>query len=360
MRSLLLVVHRYVALVAALVVLVIALTGSALVFEGAIDRALNPQLWRAAPVGPVLPLDTHAAQDAAAARGTVGVLSLARNPGVAYVAQSGASQVFVNPYTGAVLGTRTIAEWNRTLPRRIHVLHTTLLAGRTGGAVVGAVTVAVLFLVLSGLWLWWPDKLWRVRWSGSWKRVVFDLHHAAGVFAAVVLLAITGSGLVMHYRSLGGLIARLDASPPARAPAIAGHDSTARTIGFDSVRAVAQAALPGAIPMVVEAEPGGAQPDVVLMRFPEDRTPAGRSRVFVDPYTGSVLLAVSTRTAETGTRISNLVRSVHTGDLFGKPTEAIWLLATLVLASQAVTGALMWWNGRRARAAARRRAVSGT
>lgn len=34
----------------------------------------------------------------------------------------------------------------------------------------------------------------------------------------------------------------------------------------------------------------------------------------------------------------------------GKPTEAIWLLASLVMMSQIITGVLMWWNARKGRA----------
>jgi uncharacterized iron-regulated membrane protein len=90
-------------------------------------------------------------------------------------------------------------------------------------------------------------------------------------------------------------------------------------------------------------------PAVLAMRFPEDRTPAGRSRVFVDRYTGAILAKVSTRDAQLGTRIDNLKRSLHTGDILGKPTEAIWLLAVIALASQVVTGFLMWWNARKGR-----------
>jgi uncharacterized iron-regulated membrane protein len=73
--------------------------------------------------------------------------------------------------------------------------------------------------------------------------------------------------------------------------------------------------------------------------------------VIVDRFSGGVLLATSTRQAEVGLRISNAIRSIHTGDLFGKPTEVIWLAAAIVLANQAITGVLMWWNARRARAA---------
>jgi hypothetical protein len=58
---------------------------------------------------------------------------------------------------------------------------------------------------------------------------------------------------------------------------------------------------------------GAIAPAAVSMRFHEDHTPGGRSRVFVDRYRGTVLLAVSTRTAEPGTGINNLKRSLHTG-----------------------------------------------
>ena len=95
------------------------------------------------------------------------------------------------------------------------------------------------------------------------------------------------------------------------------------------------------------------QPLAVAMRFPEDRTPGGRSRVLVDRYRGTVLMAQSTREAPARLAINNVMRSVHTGDVLGKPTEFVWLLAALVLAGQAISGTLMWWNARASRAAKR-------
>ena len=117
---------------------------------------------------------------------------------------------------------------------------------------------------------------------------------------------------------------------------------------FDALAASAREAVPGANIMSVSA--GGPKSSaVVAMRFPEDHTPGGRSRVFIDHFNGSVLAVVNTRTAGFGTKIDNLKRSLHTGDVMGKPTEAIWLLATLVMLSQIVTGVLMWWNARKGR-----------
>ena len=51
MQKALIVFHRWLALATSLFILILALTGSALVFEGAIDRGLNPQLWRVALPG---------------------------------------------------------------------------------------------------------------------------------------------------------------------------------------------------------------------------------------------------------------------------------------------------------------------
>jgi len=90
-------------------------------------------------------------------------------------------------------------------------------------------------------------------------------------------------------------------------------------------------------------DPG--RPVDVRMQFPEDRTPAGRSRVFLDPFTGNVLSAWSTRTAPLGFKISRLwMREIHTGDIFGWPTQIVACVMSLLLPLLAITGTLIWWN----------------
>jgi uncharacterized iron-regulated membrane protein len=220
-------------------------------------------------------------------------------------------------------------------------------------------TIVSLVLVLSGIYLWWGDKIWRVRWSASWKRVVFDLHHQLGIVAAIVLVLITASGLVIHYRALNDLVYRLDRTAPDEILDQLTPASPSPSISVDSLQAVALRALPGARVMFLTLSSKPDAPLVVAMRFPEDHTPGGRSRVYVDRYTGAVLGVENTRRAQTGTRIGNQIRSIHTGDWFGKPTEVVWLVATLALVGQAITGLLMWWNGRRSRAALKRAAGLG-
>ena len=352
MRSTLRVLHRWVALAAGVFVFIAAATGGALVFEGAMDRALYPELWRVTRSGAPLALDTLLARARAAVPGkpVVGI-TLSPADDRADVVQAGVNQVFVNPYTGAVLGHRTLAQWNATLPRRLHVLHVSLMAGRAGEEIVAAITTLSLFLVLTGLMLWWRDKIWRMPWSASWKRLVFDLHHSLGATAATVIAIIALSAMIMHYGMLNSLMYGLDRTPPPAPPEQPAAPAGATPITADSLSRVAHGALPGARLMFLSLPPEARQPFMAAMRFPEDHTPGGRSRVVVDRFTGGVLTVTSTRQAELGTRLGNAIRSIHTGDLFGRPTEAIWLLAAIVLATQAVSGVLMWWNGRRGRAA---------
>lgn len=355
MHQALVVFHRWLALVTSVLILVVATTGSALVFEGAMDRGLHPGLWNVVPRGAPLSIDSLMARvRAAVPKPSITGITMPPVSDRAYLMQVGATQVFVDPYTGVVLGTRTIEEWNRTLPRRLHVLHVSLMASKIGGEIVGIITISSLVLVLAGIIIWWRDKLWRVRGSASWKRILFDLHHTLGVFAAVILVVIATSGLFIHYRGLNSLMYKLDRTPPPPPPSQPAAAGASRPISADSLYRVALATLPAARVMFLTLSPKADQPLVAAMRFPEDHTPGGRSRVFVDRFTGGVLASVSTRRAEPGTRLGNAIRSIHTGDLFGKPTEMIWLAAAIVLASQTITGVAMWWNGRAARAALRR------
>jgi uncharacterized iron-regulated membrane protein len=325
MRKSLILIHRWTALVVGIILLCTALSGATLVFEGAIDRGLHPELWRVAPGAQTLPIDSIVARVEAKFPGErIASMSLSPESDRAWVTNAGKLTVFVNPFTGDINGTRTQAESQNTLSRRLHVFHVELIAGKIGSAIVGAATVVALFLVLTGIILWWPDKLIRIHAAASWKRVNFDLHHALGIVAALVLIIITASGLVIHYGVLTKAVRSLDATPAPAAPQQPPAATGARLASFDALAAAARAALPGANIMFIST--GGPKfAATVAMRFPEDHTPGGRSRVLIDRYTATVLATLSTRDAQLGTRIDNLKRSLHTGDVLGKPTEAIWL-----------------------------------
>ena len=113
----------------------------------------------------------------------------------------------------------------------------------------------------------------------------------------------------------------------------------------DQAVAAARTALPGAVPIGVNV-PGPTGVYRVALRFPEDLTPGGRSRVFVDPFGGAVLQAESSRTTAAGTRLVNANRAIHTGDIFGLPSKAVMSFASLMAALQVFSGLTLWWKRR--------------
>jgi uncharacterized iron-regulated membrane protein len=121
------------------------------------------------------------------------------------------------------------------------------------------------------------------------------------------------------------------------------HSEGTKALGPDEIAAAARAALPGAVIDSLSMQSG--QPVDLRMKYPEDRTPVGRSRVFLDPYSGKVLSAWSTRTAPLGFKINRMwIREIHTGDIFGWPTRLLACVMSLVLPIMTITGTLIWWN----------------
>jgi uncharacterized iron-regulated membrane protein len=340
-----LIAHRWLALVVAVFLTVIAISGALLVLEGPIGRARQPHV---VPAGSPLPLDTLVQRARATAGGGDLVrMTLGDSPDLAWGVALTSTSVLVNPYTGAILTAPPGPDPLVAFMRKVHLLHTQLLGGRVGAAIVAAVTFVALFLVVSGVFVWWRDKLWRVNTSASWKRINFDLHHSLGIWAAAVLLIITSTGLWVHYGAVDEWMRKLNSSPTPSAPSQPAAERGTPLLSPDSIAAVARAAVPGAPIMNIQLPPGPKLPAMVQLKYPEDRTPAGRSRVFVDKYRGTVLLAMSTRTAEAGQHMIDIKRSLHTGDIYGLPTQILWMVGAFLLATQTVTGVLMWWNAKR-------------
>ena len=194
--------HRWIGLLLGLAIALIGLSGSILVFEDSIDATLNPQLHTVVPSGPLLPFDDLAAA-AQAAHPNKNLLYLLRNNDQPKTSVSalmawksrqvpGRTQVFLNPYTGAVLGSRPEHTWLGM----VHDFHGEFLAGPRGETLVGALAIVLLFSLTGGLVLWWPSAesgtgRWKralsVKSSGTMKRLLRDVHNVTGAYFFVVL-----------------------------------------------------------------------------------------------------------------------------------------------------------------------------
>jgi uncharacterized iron-regulated membrane protein len=338
LRGIVLNLHLAAGLAAAAFIAILGVTGSIMAFEDELDHATHPHLFKVAP-GTPLSLDALAMRATAAYPDRrVTAYGIGVSPDLSsYVALQGLT-VYLDPYTGEVLGTRSGPTWLA----QVHQLHLRLLAGDVGKTIVSWTGLVLTLLACSGLYLWWPIKRIGVNWAQGGRRRWFDLHNAVGIAAWIVIVALAVTGTVIGFeRTTTPLFYRMTGSQPVSPPPPVAPLPGARMLTPGEAVAVARAAMPGAAPIAVNAASGKTAYRVAL-RFPEDRTPGGRSRVFVHPYTGAVVQSESSRTTAAGTRLVIANRAIHTGDLFGVPTKIVASIGSLAVALQVVSGLAMW------------------
>jgi uncharacterized iron-regulated membrane protein len=354
MRKLIFNLHLYGALIAGIFVVIIGVTGSIMAFEEDIDRLMHPGLFHVEAQGsPLSASELFKAAQTAFPGQRIGTIRLPERPtDAAKFSVKGGRGVSMNPYTGAILGDRD----GVTVLSKIHQLHLRLLltstreSAQVGSNIVASATAVLLFLVLSGIYLWWPVKRASINWSANARRIHFDLHNTAGIYSAAFLLVLGVTGIAIHFdndietylhhRAGTQKIGKNTPSVP---------QNGARPITPDQALQSALTTLPGTRASTISIPGGPKGSYLVSLHYPEDLTPGGRSWANVDQFSGKVLSFQDSRTVATGTRVIILNRATHTGDLYGYPTKILMSLSSMMLVIQAITGYYMWWKKLRVR-----------
>ena len=363
--------HLAVALVFGGVFTLSGLTGCALAWMHELDGALNPSLFHAPASGPLAPdavarIVDRLARDPAYGRPTQ--VTLPERGGEVAVAwyrlpSSGgplsldrSRQVMVDPADLAVTGERVWGDVGLTrpllMPTLFH-LHRYLLAGAIGKTVIAVSGLALLFMSLVGIVLWWPKatvNAWRkaftVSHRGSWPRFNVSFHRAAGAVVAPVLAVLGFSGCLFNQpqwiRPIVASVATV--SQQEKIKGAAGDVQVARAVqaaaGLFPAARVSRVGLP--------AKPG--MPYEIRLRQPgEVRQGDGNTRVTIDAATGSVLRVRDPLRAPAGDAFIDWQFPLHTGEAFGTAGRIVISIAGLSPAAFLVTGLAVWRRRRMAR-----------
>jgi uncharacterized iron-regulated membrane protein len=357
LRKTLLSLHLWSGLIAGIFLILLGVTGSFMVFEDEIDRALNPKLTWVTPTRERLAVSEMKSRLEQKYPGrTVVGFSIPPRIDMAWGAAlvSGVSpeplNVAFNQFTGEVLGTDSD---RNNFVGHVHDFHLRLMMGDSGGLIVSLAAVFLLFLSLSGIVLWWPRKLLKVRWRDQATQFNFELHQALGIYLSVFLMIFSITAIVIHWENGATRLANRVTNSADLLPFPRPRPFTpdAATISFDRLLSIAEATAPGARATWIQFS---GNPVRVAMKYLEDRTPSGRTNIFIDAYTGNVVYQLNSRSGPLGFRFVKLWnREIHTGDIGGLPTRIVACLLSLMLPVMAVTGPLIWWNRRRQRVGAR-------
>lgn len=269
----------------------------------------------------------------------------------------GGPETFVDPVSGKVLGTFTPQP--SPLAGMAHQIHESMMLGRNGRTLVGALGIGMLFLGLSGLYLWWPKSgQWKyafiVRPSARGARLYREIHGAFGIWFLLVFLVVTATGIPLAFPGLlgGGRPGGGNGGPPPAA--------FAQGLGFAAPQAIdvpdGAKALPLADLVAAAEKRTGlkaasltvpARPDrpvtVTMARTDEDGPPVTAS---VNPYSGE-----ATASTPRGPRPPRglSIRGLHAGDGLGPVFKALVFASGLLPLLFVVTGLLMWLKKRQAR-----------
>ena len=383
MRALTLLVHRYVGLLLAVFLAIAGMSGSLLAWNEELEAAISPQLFRvAAPASAtrIDPLLLHAQVAARYPHALAARLPLEFGDGRSVLFSLRPlpkgkplpnDQVFVDPYTGQVLGQRRwgdISQGMENLMPFIYRLHYSLALDGIGTVLFGIVALLWTLDCFAGAWLTLPNqramgepaRRWPARWWQAWKlrsgsayKISFNLHRAGGLWTWAMLFVLAWSSVAFnlpqvydpamkavfaHQRALETIpkLAR-----PKLAPALAWEQALPAARGL-----MAQQARAGGFVVLAEKsllydpQRGIYRYDV---RSSHDiRHRGGHTRLVMDANTGASKGLWLPTGAAAGDTVSTWLATLHMAAMGGWPLQLLVFLMGLAVTLLSVTGVHVW------------------
>ncbi len=375
-------VHLTAGCLAGLVILVMSVTGILLAYRRQIinwsDRGFRAQ---PAPGAQRLPMeDLLTATQEALGRPPSNITMQADSSAPVAFDIGRERTVFVNPYTGKILGEGSAGL--RKFFSTVEDVHRWLGVGAesrsSGRAVTGACNLIFLVLVTTGPFLWWPkqwnkDNLKRIILfrGGAWVRARdWNWHNVLGFWCVVPLFLIVITGVIMSYAWANNLLYRMTGNAPPPPPTAQfvperSQNSSQRTEhgkhrsesprfdGLEMLFARASQQVPDFTTISLRLP----NPPANTLTFSIDRGNGGRpdlrSQLTLDRATGEIVRWEAFSGFNRGRQLRAWARFTHTGEAGGWLGQTIAVIATAGASLLVFTGLslavrrLFAWKGRR-------------
>ena len=361
--------HLAVGVAGAIVILMMAATGVLLTYEAQLNRwALRD--YRAAPPAPgVAPLGLDELVEQTTGEQPARLASVAlrrdlREPAVVQL-DDGAT-VHVDRFTGEPLGDgdtrtrrflRSVLTWHRWFALEGE----SRIIGRT---ITATANLGFLFLLASGLYLWWPSSRRRAAWRRAlwFRRGIsgrardFNWHNVIGFWSAVPLAIIVASGVTISYQWAADLVHRLagDRPPFQQSPRpwesdggarlSATPDPAASLVDLQTLAAKAVAETPGWRTMTLDLPESRRDPVVIAVDSGTGRQPSKSADFLFDRATGDLVGRAGYPTFSRGFKVRRWLRFAHTGEVYGVIGQSLAGLVSLGVAVMVWTGLAMSWR----------------
>ena len=357
--------HLVTGVTVALVVLVMSATGVLLTYQKQVTRWADTRGLDGGPRAPgarMLAPDSVLAHARALVPGGAPTAITFRRAADApvEVAFGRDRTLFVNAYTGEVLGSGSAGV--RRFFRVTTDLHRWLAMpgeGRARGkAITGAANLGFLFLVLSGLWLWWPRNWTRraVRNVAVFRRGLagkardFNWHNTVGFWSLAPLAIVVVSAAVISYPWATALVYRaFGEAPPPRSTSAEGQGArgSVRPVAYPqlaSVRALADARMPTWRSATVQLPRAEGRSFAIALDAGSGGEPQKRATLTLDRATGKQTRWETFASGSPARRARSILRFAHTGEVGGIVGQTIAGFLSLGAMLLVWTGLALTWR----------------
>ncbi|MFM2088320.1 MAG: hypothetical protein RLZZ237_3189 [Pseudomonadota bacterium] len=384
MRPALAALHRYAGLLMAGFLIVAGLTGSLLAWKDELEGALLPAVFRVAPPAPgAVPLDALLLRERMAARfpqAQISYLPLSAPAGHSmqfYLPHRddeplASDEVFVDPYTGAVLGQRRWGEISQGLINLlpfIERLHYALALGDTGLLMFGLIAILWTVDCFIGAALTFPARLkkrapgskpWLQRWRPSWLlrrhggsyKLVFDLHRAGGLWLWAMLLVFAWSGVAFNLYDVYAAVMKPVFPHQPTEEVLATHQPTsAPHLDWQAARAqgrVLMAALADQQHFsIIEENALSYESRLGLYSYKvrssrDVRAQKGLTTVIFDAANGRLVTSWLPTGTASGDTIRSWISALHMASMWGWPFKLFICAMGVAVTGLSLTGVLVW------------------
>lgn len=374
-------IHLWLSVPFGILITLICFSGAALVFEKEVMELCHRELYfvkkvEAAP----LPMEQLMTKVAATLPDSISVtgVNISSDPERAYqvtLSKPRRASMYVDQYTGEIIGKYERASFFNFMFR----MHRWLLDSMKqdggifwGKMIVGTSTLMFVFVLISGVVVWWPrtrkalKNSLKIVANKGWRRFWYDLHVAGGMYALVFLLAMALTGLTWSfqwyrtgfYKTFGVEVQPSMGHGNATANATAKGGKQEESPEGRSGRPEGRSRRPEGrkhspytnwqqvYEQLAEANPdyklisvSDGSASVALPRFGNQR---GTDRYKFNPRNGEITETTLYKDLDNSGKIRGWIYSVHVGSWGGMLTRILTFIAALVGASLPLTGYYLW------------------
>ena len=208
-------IHLWLSVPFGLIITLVCFSGAMLVFENEVNEWSRPDLYYVETVKESpLSMDKLLEKVAMALPDSVSVtgVSISSDPGRAYqvsLSKPRRASLYVDQYTGEVKGKSERSGFFMFMFRMHRWLLDSMNPGNEGifwgKMIVGVSTLLLVFVLISGIVIWWPrtrkalKNSLKITATKGWRRFWYDLHVAGGMYALIFLLAMALTGLTWSF-----------------------------------------------------------------------------------------------------------------------------------------------------------------